>query len=1775
MHTVGDAGRSAERLGKRYWILAALVILGSMSGVTSAQIDVNETGLHDGEIVYGFEVPGAPIPYTNLDAITLWGWGEADLNLYADVSFYAYGLSSDVNLVNVGAVEVNAVGGIANINDGNAYAGILDAGGIRVSGDVNNTGNITVNAAGGTANAHGDLAVADATADAQGIFSSGGSIANGALINVDSVGGTATGEYSASAEGNAYGIHLDSGTVTNSGALDVRMVGGTAHGVSSFEGDPDSAVEAYADANTVGYGILAQHVVNMGEVYVNGNGGQAEAQTHVDIYGSAATGAYARADAETYGIYATADVNNVVTVQAIAIGGSATADADVDASAWAGASALAYASSDANAYGLYSGTDVVNTGHIMASIIASNADALASIDIGDTQEAEANPSAFAYGRAGGYGIYAGDDVDNIGLIAVITNGGAADANAMVERAYLYGPAYVHAAADANMAVYGIRAGGEVDNSANVILITAGHHANAHADADITARAWAEANADANSYAIHARGDIDGTGNVNIMASGGTTQADARAADEAYASASADAVAYGIYSSEESVASAGSMAIDATGSTAHATAASDGDASAVATANADAYGIYAAENASNGGTMHIDARAGAAHADANAPSDAYAYAIADASAYGVYAEADAANSSHLDIWAVGGTAEATAVSEGATHFAVSANGIAYGLYAGGDANNTGAIDVNAVGGDATTLSDADPNADAYAVGIRAADAVTSSGELTVAATGGTVDANESSAHANAGATGISTAGTTSNTGDIIATAIGGTATSDYYAEVTASATGITTSGSDADIYNSGALTIITVGGTATFDGAIENSAWADTGPYTDAYGISTTADVDNSGQITVVAHGGTGTANTPGDPDHYGYTNLYSSAEAIGISAYDVNNTAAITATADGGTFSITTTGLTTATVSNSNSAIGIQALGDVTNSGAISAMAVDADVSATSEGFAYAFANPSAYGIYADGNVTNSGAITVQAFAGIAHSSSNAYASSYGVGVSDIDPSQDVRYLLANTGAITVTSAGGEAEAQDDSLDSAATAQAYGIVFCGDVANSADITTLAVGGTVDTNNTAYAYAYTTGISTGAIMLDEGEDVVPMVLTNSGAITGTALGGTADSNGLTDTYAGAVGVAFQGSVDNDGTITVTAIGGTADSHDGVKDDVYADYSATAYAEAHGINAYYGDVNNTAPVVLVAMGGAADAQDSAGAYAYARGLVAYGDVNNTGAISVTATGGTADANDTTDAYATAYGIYAHGDANNTGAITAVAAGGTATGDDADGTATAYGIYAQGNVSNTAAITVVGDTEDGFTSHIYGIYMDATGNLTNTGVIRAEGDDTYEVYVASGTTTLVDTYNVTLDGNPAQASFFIADGATLALNDATLTVAEVQGDTRWYTQYRLFAIDSNGVVAGNFAGIEAVNPDVNAVYYTHETAAAVDDTVALEYGPRASENIASSAVEKQLVSQATDVVNYHMTSTLLQNILSPNTSDLLADAGSTAESFALAQAAPKKAAGVFIEPYYSRIDKEANPLGYDAGLWGFCVGYEQYVGDSLLGLHLGVGQSDIDYAGVGYSANSEDQDVVTGGFSGLTRWDPWTLRYGLTAFHGSHDYKGLTGLSLDEHETASYNSYGTSATLMAGHIFRKGSHIWLPEAGLNWLWAHRERYTTEATDPSWDTTYSAMNDHDLQAEAAIRWLGSFTHDEIHVAPSASVGIRHLLTDAETSARQSVTDASPVDVKSERERTAMTLSGSVTLTRTPHALSLAYDGEYSPDTQRHNVWLRYSWLF
>lgn len=975
--------------------------------------------------------------------------------------------------------------------------------------------------------------------------------------------------------------------------------------------------------------------------------------------------------------------------------------------------------------------------------------------------------------------------------------------------------------------------------------------------------------------------------------------------------------------------------------------------------------------------------------------------------------------------------------------------------------------------------------------------------------------------------------------------------------------------DNDLISSRPIDVNAVGGLSS----TASAAIADANAY--AAGIYVPmADVNNTGTITVSVTGGTANAYTPATAD----------ANAVAIySGAAVTNSGDLTATAMGGT--ATATGHAYDDIVYDATAhayaYGILAVDDIHNTGAITATATSGSADAN-----WADADAYAYGLYTQGDVNNAGALTATAHSTTIPTGTSSIRSAYAYGI-------DANGLVTNVADVNSTAVGGAATAiairsradVDNQGDLTSTptatlhsATSYGITSLGDVNNIGAITATSTAGTVTETENDQVYSETVGIhATGNV-------------TNSGNLSLAANGGTAGAaadNAITwaVAFASVTGIDAYGDAANTGVANVAATGGTASAAPANEELAYA------FAEAVGINteqtgSYEGAINNTGDLTVIARGGTADSyhagsievfSEMASATAGAIGIRSGGDANNAGTLAVTALGGTASANELADASASACGVYASGGAQNSGTIDVNALGGTASAPagNARAGARAYGLRANGDVANTGNITATASAETGSTACAYGIYMDGAGLLTNTGILRASADEAYELYVAAGTTTLAETYNVTLDGDPNDASIFVADNATLAVNNATLTVTDITGETHWDTPYHLFETDPNGTVTGHFSDVAAVNPDATAVYDTQNTSSAADDTVSLTYSPEASETTESAMVEKALVSQSIDVVHRHMTNSLLQGLFSIGTSGLLVDAGPTARSMALADSDTASANSIFVEPYYSKMEHDAKPLGYDARLWGFAAGCERQMDNTLIALHVGYGQADVDYTGTDYSANSEDQDIVTAGIGGLTRLNDWTLRYGLTGFYGSHDYEGMTGLGLTDTEESETESYGLMASAMAGYIFQQGSHVLLPEIGLNWLWGHRKGYTSEASDPDWDTTYSAMNDHDLQAQASLNWLCGFMHKDIHVMPAASIGIRHLLTDGESTVQQSVPGTAPVSVKSERDRTAMTLSGSVMLTKTRHSLSLAYDGEYSPDTDCHSVWLRYGWQF
>lgn len=680
------------------------------------------------------------------------------------------------------------------------------------------------------------------------------------------------------------------------------------------------------------------------------------------------------------------------------------------------------------------------------------------------------------------------------------------------------------------------------------------------------------------------------------------------------------------------------------------------------------------------------------------------------------------------------------------------------------------------------------------------------------------------------------------------------------------------------------------------------------------------------------------------------------------------------------------------------------------------------------------------------------------------------------------------------------------------------------------------------------------------------------------LTNTGAIDVNAFGGNAQSDGGVASGSRAHGIRGLADVNNSADLGVTAIGGNA-TNTGASGDAYATNLV------YGIQAD-GSVVNSGDIFGSATGGTAqsnsmDPYSGTGANGWAYGIYAANTVDNTGDITILATGGTATgAGSATTAQAFGLGIRGgSGLVSNTGDISVTAMGGTASG-GGNALAIAYGIMSSGGVDNSGDITVSATaSQEGATSLAYGIYMDGgedVSSLTNTGTIRAFGDFAYELYVAGGTTRLVNTYNVTLDGNPSNASIYVANGATLALNNAALTVTDVQAydpsqATQFDTEYRLFETNGTGTVTGNFSSVSAVNPDVTAIRYTLGTANPADDTVALTYEPQASEAAASATIEKRAVALAPYAMNQHMTSEIMTDLLEPDDeSEDDRDAGE-----GLPQTACQRAGGMFFQPHYSYIKRDKDPLGYNAGLTGVSTGYTQCVNNSLLGLHLGYGRSNIDYTGDGYNANTEDQEIVTSGFSGATRWRPWIARYGFTGFHGWHDYHGLTGLGLTEQESAEFNSYGGTGLVMIGRTFQRKQHVFLPELGANWLWVHREGYTTDATNPAWDTTYSTLDDHDIWGQANLHWQSLYRYKKLKITPAASIGIHQLLTDGETKVKQSVAGAAPVVVEDEQDETAVSLATSVVVRSRHTAVTLAYDGQFSSDIEEHNFWLKFKLRF
>ncbi|MBN1141367.1 MAG: autotransporter outer membrane beta-barrel domain-containing protein [Deltaproteobacteria bacterium] len=662
----------------------------------------------------------------------------------------------------------------------------------------------------------------------------------------------------------------------------------------------------------------------------------------------------------------------------------------------------------------------------------------------------------------------------------------------------------------------------------------------------------------------------------------------------------------------------------------------------------------------------------------------------------------------------------------------------------------------------------------------------------------------------------------------------------------------------------------------------------------------------------------------------------------------------------------------------------------------------------------------------------------------------------------------------------------------------------------------------------------------------------------------------------DSGTLYNVNFGASGIYSAGpAVINYGAIDLSATGGISSTS--------AAANANTIVYAYGIHSL-ADVFNSGAIAVTATGGTAT-NTTAGTGAHA-GAVAYGirtmaAVTNSGAITVSATGGTANGVVVSFANGTAFGIHSNGgDVTNSGALTVSARGGTANG--VAGNASAYGIRlingSQAAVlSNSGAITVRASSAS---ANAYGIYITDSlspviTDLTNSGIIRAvAASEAYEVYVPSATVRLVATYNLNLDDDPATGSIYVSNGAALELNDAALTLTSVGDDFQWDTEYRLFA--GAGTISGAFGSVSALNPNVAVTYNDGALANPSDDTVSLAYRPIGSTFLQGAEALRHSLALTGNLVNQRLVSAYLRPRLAATGTPALklyATAGNTASDAIYDNSGPGN--GCFLIPYYTRIAKDASPIGYDSDAVGFVTGYERRTTHHLAGFHLGYGRNEVDFSGTGFDDNDEDQDLLSAGIHAMGKLADWTWRTQVTGFYARHDYAGRTGAGLDVGESADYDSYGVAANLMGGYPMRLGNHLLLPEAGLDYLWLYRENFTTDADNPGWNLHSSSLDEHQLSATASLRWLARFPVADCVLTPSLAAGLRCLLTNDEIDAHQAMPGTAPVTVSAEQDDLSATLSASLLIAKGNFSTELAYAGEYGDDTTAHSAWWRLNFQF
>ncbi|SIO26932.1 autotransporter outer membrane beta-barrel domain-containing protein [Halodesulfovibrio marinisediminis] len=792
---------------------------------------------------------------------------------------------------------------------------------------------------------------------------------------------------------------------------------------------------------------------------------------------------------------------------------------------------------------------------------------------------------------------------------------------------------------------------------------------------------------------------------------------------------------------------------------------------------------------------------------------------------------------------------------------------------------------------------------------------------------------------------------------------------------------------------------------------------------------------------------------------------------------------------------------------------GIQTTGD----GA--ALTVNGDVTVEAHGGCTQYdatgqTNAQATGILhsgSSGEIENSGTLNVKAYGGIL-TSQNANVKANGI----TSNSSEVR--ITNRGNINVEGRGGKTTSSKTYAH--AGVAAYGIDGESEVVNYGNISVYAKSGS----------GMTSSINASGI---RGADIE-----NHGSITVESIGGVrSTSTSKPNSYENTYGLYSTGSLNNSGKVSVTSQGGKyLESGTELPSTVFA----------AGLYSTSGELKNTGDISVRVEGASCNAGRSSDRYAWGIGVQTYAaTITNTGTIDVHVVGGSVDTDNggiPLPAYARGIRIYNDATLNSSGLIR---------------------VTAEMSPSITASI----DPEN---QRVSTYQVVSTADLRITGYAMEIGHEQ-------------NVFNRMYQGTIYSSGELTFDNTTLYVH---LTDNYKNGLYDIPRLWKQETAEQKAATPNQFASLASVNVPPGVKVELFPGNASTPQRIGLNYEPKVSTPLKQALISMELESHIQSIIHDDLAGRMMFSILpdstpqqsdSPDNGYGVSSATSTmVASLSNPNVLPVITAkqpnlhSVFMRPVYVNSYDSASS-GYSSNTYGFVLGYNYNVNeernDCYVGFHAGYTRGDIRYTGEDYGKRKEFVDTYFGGVHGIRRFDNNLMLSGEASFF--YVDSDMTDNNPTNRETARHDSISIRAEAGLGYLWTINGHNIIPEIGLQYVWQHRDPFTTDNVDSA-DITYGTMDNHELYGNVRLKWTKQFvTAGDWRITPLIGAGVTQLLTDGEISNTMRLGNETQL-VVDQGENTTFTPEANITVGKDTYYATIGYTGGFGGTTKNNLFWLQ-----